>query len=257
MARTEYGLQMYSLRDITKTDLKGALKVAADLGYKYIEFAGFFDHSAEEVKGWLDEYGLVCCSTHTGVSLLADDKLEDTLRYHQVIGCSRLIIPGADWSTEESFNKNLALFAKAQKKAAEYGIEVGYHNHSGEFFVTPYGKVIEDEILKNTDLKVQIDTFWSFNAGLDSVAYLESIKNRVFAVHLKDGIPTEAENRAWSTWTKGVQGKSLGDGKAPVAAVREYALKNGLCMVVESETCQPTGIEEVGRCIRYLRSLEA
>ncbi len=256
MARTEYGLQMYSLRDITKTDLKGALKVAADLGYKYIEFAGFFENTAEDVKRWLDEYGLVCCSTHTRVSLLTDDTLEDTLRYHQVIGCTRLIIPGADWSTEENFNKNLALFAKVQKKAAEYGIEVGYHNHSGEFFPTPYGKIIEDEILKNTDLKVQIDTFWTFNAGLDSIAYLESIKDRVFAVHLKDGIPTAEENRAWGTWIKDVQGKSLGEGKAPVAAVREWCLKNGMPMVVESEGLSPTGPEEVGRCIAYLRTLD-
>ncbi|MBQ8907539.1 MAG: sugar phosphate isomerase/epimerase [Clostridia bacterium] len=256
MARTEYGLQMYSLRDITKDDLKGALKVAADLGYKYIEFAGFFGHSAKEVKEWLDEYGLICCSTHTGVGLLTDENLDATLQYHLDIGCPRLIIPGADWSTEEKLNENLALFAKVQKKAAALGIEVGYHNHSGEFFVTPYGKVIEDEILAKTDLKVQIDTFWSFNAGLDSVAYLESIKDRVFAVHLKDGLPTAAENREWSSWTKGVQGKSLGSGEAPVAAVRAWCLANGMPMIVESEGLSPTGPEEVGRCITYLRTLD-
>ena len=46
MAKVEYGLQMYSLRDITGTDLKGALKLVAQMGYKYIEFAGFFGHPA-------------------------------------------------------------------------------------------------------------------------------------------------------------------------------------------------------------------
>ena len=54
----EYGLQMYSVRDITKTDLEGAMKAVAEMGYTYVEFAGFFGHSAEEVKGWLDKYGL-------------------------------------------------------------------------------------------------------------------------------------------------------------------------------------------------------
>ena len=37
----------------------------------------------------------------------------------------------------------------------------------------------------------------------------------------------------------------------------EAAIELGLKMVVESETCDPTGIEEVGRCINFLRSLEA
>ena len=37
----EYGLQMYSVRDITKTDLEGAMKAVAEMGYTYVEFAGF------------------------------------------------------------------------------------------------------------------------------------------------------------------------------------------------------------------------
>ena len=62
----EYGLQMYSLRDITGEDLKGALEKVSKIGYKGVEFAGFFGHSAEEVKSWLDEYGLTVTGTHTG-----------------------------------------------------------------------------------------------------------------------------------------------------------------------------------------------
>ena len=53
------------------------------------------------------------------------------------------------------------------------------------------------------------------------------------------------------------KGKSLGSGDAPVKAVRECALELGVTMVVESETLTPTGIEEVGRCMDFLTSLEA
>ena len=35
----EYGLQMYSVRDITKDDLAGAVRKVAQIGYKLIEFA--------------------------------------------------------------------------------------------------------------------------------------------------------------------------------------------------------------------------
>ena len=51
----EYGLQLYSVRDISNTDLRGTLKAVAEMGYKYVEFAGFFGNSAEDVKSWLDE----------------------------------------------------------------------------------------------------------------------------------------------------------------------------------------------------------
>ena len=79
MAKVEYGLQMYSLRDITGNNLKDALKQVAEMGYKYIEFAGFFGHKAEDVKAWLDEYGLVCSGTHTGGDALAEDVIMDTI----------------------------------------------------------------------------------------------------------------------------------------------------------------------------------
>ena len=122
MAKVEYGLQMYSLRDITDKDLKGALKQVSEMGYKYIEFAGFFGHKAEDVKAWLEEYGLVCSGTHTGGDALAPDVLEDTIAYHKAIGCDNLIIPGMDWSTREKLEENIALINRVQPILAENGI---------------------------------------------------------------------------------------------------------------------------------------
>ena len=50
----DYGLQLYSVRDMTDKDLDGTLKKVAEIGYRYVEFAGFFGHSAEKVKAMLD-----------------------------------------------------------------------------------------------------------------------------------------------------------------------------------------------------------
>ena len=47
---------------------------------------------------------------------------------------------------------------------------------------------------------------------------------------------------------------SLGQGIAPVAEVRKAALELGLDMVVESEGLEPTGMEEVKRCIDFLKA---
>lgn len=250
MSRVEYGIQMYSLRDITKDDLEGALKIVAEQGYKYVEFAGFFDNPAEKVKEWLDKYGLVCSGTHTGIPAILPDALEETIRYHQVIGCKNLIVPGADWSTEEKMNENIAAMNYAQPILEKAGITLGYHNHSHEFIPTSYGKFLHAEIEKQCPkVEFELDTFWVFNAALDPVEMMERLKDRVHVVHLKDGIPAKDS-------THRAEGRSVGSGEAPILAVRKKALELGMRMVIESEGLDPTGPEEVGRCISFLRTLD-
>lgn len=256
MGRVEYGLQMYSLRDITKENLKDSLRQVAEMGYKYVEFAGFFDNKAEDVKAWLDEYGLVCSGTHTGRAPLEADQLDETIAYHKAIGCTNLIIPGMDWSTQEKLDDNIALMNAVQPKLAENGITLGYHNHSREFMVTPYGKVIEDEIINRTSVELQIDTWWAYNAGVDPVEYCEKLKDRIRVIHLKDGIAAKPECRNYEHCHDGVSGKSVGSGEAPILAIRDWCLKNDVLMVIESEGLDPTGPEEVKRCIDYLRTLD-
>ena len=54
----------------------------------------------------------------------------------------------------------------------------------------------------------------------------------------------------------GDEGLSLGLGYAPVKLIREWAIKNNVLMVVESEGLDPTGPDEVLRCMEYLRTLD-
>lgn len=253
---TEYGIQMYSVRDSAEKSLHDSLKAVAELGYKYIEFAGFFDNKAEEVKAWLDELGLVCSGTHTGLDLLTPEKINDTIRYHKTIGCDCIIVPGCDWSTLEKCTEVLSALAAAEKVLSKNGIKLCYHNHSNEFFPTEYGTVFEYEILDNTDIMLEVDTFWLFNAGINVIDYLDAHKDRIALIHLKDGIPSKQEDKRFGASHNNVRGMSLGQGEAPVSAVREWAIKNGILMVVESEGLDPTGIEEVGRCIEYLKTLD-
>ena len=239
-----YGLQMYSVRDITKSDLKGAIKKVAELGYKYLEFAGFFDNSAEDVKAWMDECGVSCSGTHSPWLDLKPDRILETIKYHKTIGNPHYIIPGADLSTLEKIEEFVNVMNFAQPILAAAGITLGYHNHSGEFQVMPWGSTIHSELEKRTNILFEIDTYWAFNAGIDPIATMERLKDRIKVIHLKDGY---ADGR----------GMALGEGEAPVKAIREKAIEMGLTMVVESETLSPDGISEVGRCINYLRSLEA
>lgn len=238
----EYGIQMYSLRDMTEKDLDASLKTVADMGYKLIEFAGFFGHSAEEVVEMLKKYDLKLIATHSGWESLKND-FEETLKYHKILGNTKYIIPGANLSTSDRLNSFIDFVNEVQPKLKAEGIELGFHNHSAEFVPTAEGYIIHHELQNRTNLFFELDTYWTFVAKLDPVAELERLGDRVKLIHLKDGLADG-------------HGLSLGSGEAPVAAVRAKAIEMGLDIVVESEGCDPTGKEEVQRCMDYLKSLD-
>ena len=256
MAKTEYGLQMHSIRDITKDSMRKALEDVAEMGYKYIEFAGFFDYNAEQIKTWLDNFGLVCSGTHTGMEAIKPENIDETIRYHKVIGCENLIVPGCNWSTPESRDWVIDTLNAAQKKLAENGIRLGYHNHSREFFPNEFGCVLEDDIIEKTNVELEIDTFWLFNAGIDVIPYLEAHKDRIRVIHLRDGIPSEDKNKSYEGVHVGVKGFSVGEGRAPIKDIRAWAKQNNVLMVIESEGLNPTGPQEVKRCIDFLKTLD-
>ena len=246
----EYGLQLYSVRDITENDFEGALRQVAEMGYAMVEPAGFFGNDGKTVAKWLDKYGLKCCSTHTGLSALEND-FEGTIAMHRAIGCDNIIIPSAHFKTKEDIDNTVALINKYQPMVEAEGMKLHYHNHSKEFWKNLDGQIAMDEFAKRTKVNFQIDTFWAYNAGLDPVAVVEKYRDRISVIHLKDGI---AQNL--SDPESKPQGRSLGLGNAPVVAVRKKALELGIAMVVESEGLDPTGVEEVRRCIEFLKTLD-
>lgn len=236
----EYGIQMYSVRDMAGKSLEEAIRRVAELGYRHLEYAGFFGVPAQTVREWQERYGVACSGTHTGWKELLPENIEDTVAYHKAIGCDNLIVPGADLSTLEKIDEFCALMNRAQVRLAQDGISLGYHNHSGEFALQPWGSTIHSELEKRGDFDFEIDTFWAFNAGADPVQVMERLKDRIRVIHLKDGIRNGA-------------GKALGEGEAPVNAVIAKAAEMGVRVVVESEGLDPTGIEEVGRCMAFLK----
>lgn len=242
--KNNYSIQLYSVRDAMKEDMAATLKRIAELGYTAVEFAGFFDKPAVEVKAMLNEYGLAISGTHSPFADLRPSKIMETIAYHKIIGNPDYIVPGADLSTLEKLEDFCHVMNFAQPILAAEGIKLGYHNHSHEFKIQPYGSTIHAEIERRTSVHFEIDTFWTFNAELDSLAVLNRLRDRIHVIHLKDG-------------RRGGYGIPLGQGDAPVCEVVRYAEEHKLAMVVESETLNPNGMAEAEACINYLKSLEA
>ncbi|MBR5220192.1 MAG: sugar phosphate isomerase/epimerase [Clostridia bacterium] len=238
----DYGIQLYSVRDLASQDLEAALKAVAEIGYKYVEFAGFFGNDAETVKGWLDKYGLVCSSTHSSWTELRDD-FEGTVKYHKIIGNKNYIIPGADLSTPEKLQEFVDFCNEYAPKLAAEGISLQYHNHAHEFHLHEDGQMIYSVLECKTDIDLETDTYWLYVGKTNPLAVLDRLKDRINMIHSKDG---DIDGH----------GKPLGLGTAPVADVYAKAKEYGMLMVVESETCTPSGIEEAKICFDYLKSLE-
>ena len=68
MKKFKVGIQLYGLRNAMAADFDGTLKAVADLGYEYVEFAGYYDHTAEEIKALLEKYNLDRKSTRLNSS---------------------------------------------------------------------------------------------------------------------------------------------------------------------------------------------
>lgn len=239
----KYGLQLYSVRDAAKDALQDTLQKVARLGYQDVEFAGFFGHKAEDVKGWLAEYRLNAPSTHTGLQAL-DEDFDGVVAYHKTIGCATLVIPYTKPATQAELSALIDKLNGYQKRLAAQGITMAYHNHAHEFQAVEGGPSLWDALVEKTSIPLEIDTFWVYAAGEDPVAWMKTLhaRRRLPVIHIKDGLANG-------------EGKPLGLGTAPVKAVYQTALALSVPMIVESETLTPTGLDEARVCIEYLRSL--
>src|SRR5271170_6888872 len=84
------GVQLYSVRDMMPKDFAGTLKQVGALGYKEVEAAGFYDHSAADVKMAVQAAGLSCVSAHYALGVVKA-KLDQTIAYCKSLGLQYIV----------------------------------------------------------------------------------------------------------------------------------------------------------------------
>src|ERR1700747_725114 len=85
------GLQLYTVRDLMKQDFEGTLARVAQIGYKEVEFAGYFNRTPAEVREILAKHGLAAPSTH--VAFESDDQWKAALDAAKTIGHEYIVMP--------------------------------------------------------------------------------------------------------------------------------------------------------------------
>lgn len=191
--RIPIALQLYTIGGDMKKDAAGSLAKVAKLGFKGVEFAGFPSQDAKEVRKMLDDNGLKCCGSHTGVNQLQGDNFAKSVEFAKIIGNSRLIAPSLfhNFSNDPEKDKKMVedmadtLSAISDKLKPE-GLRTGFHCHPGEF------KKIGDSTVwdiffsrANKDVIMQCDLGHMGSAGVDPVAYMTKYPSRAVSVHVK------------------------------------------------------------------------
>lgn len=183
------GVQLYSVRDAMKVDFEGTLAKVASIGYREVEFAGYFGHSPQEVRASLDRVGLAAPSAHLPYDSLGAE-WPGVLEAASVIGHRYLVCPSVDERTRQqpgAWHRIAETFNRAGEAAHQSGIQFAYHNHTFEFQPVE-GKLPYDILLAEADpnlVKMEMDLYWAITAGADPLVYFNRYPGRFALVHVK------------------------------------------------------------------------
>ncbi|MBN9352104.1 MAG: sugar phosphate isomerase/epimerase [Chitinophagaceae bacterium] len=186
----EFGLQLYTIRDVLPKDPAGTLKQVAGMGYKQVEsFEGaegmFWGMTNVEFKKLMDDLGMKIISSHTNIRKDFEKKAADAA----AIGMKYLIDPweGPQKSIDD-FKKIADTFNDRGKICRKNGIRFGYHNHDYPF-VPVDGQLPLDVMIQNTDPELvdfEMDIYWVVTAGQDPIHWLNKYPGRFKLSHIKD-----------------------------------------------------------------------
>jgi sugar phosphate isomerase/epimerase len=186
------GIQLYTLRRVAANDLAGTLAQLAALGYKEIEFAGYYNQSPAAVRAMLDKHGLTAPSTHVGINVIetsAARLFEDSKTVgHEWITVPSL--PAGRRETVDDWKRIAAQFNKAAEQVKAAGFRFAFHNHNAE--LRKIGDVTGlDILIQETDpalVSYEMDIYWVVNGGGDPLALLAKYPGRFKMLHLKDSM---------------------------------------------------------------------
>ncbi|MEZ5069749.1 MAG: sugar phosphate isomerase/epimerase [Bacteroidales bacterium] len=198
------GVTLYTLRGEMGQHPMETLQAVADLGYKFIEAAGYQDGkyyglAPEEFKKAVQDLGMEPLSTHQASITLdnADKEFADA----KAAGFKYFVIPvppmghftynreTQSLAMSEDLDVLVDIFTQLANKANKAGLTLLYHNHNFEFETNSKGQVPYDYFLEHMDPKLmnfQIDLYWATKAGVDPVAYFEKYPGRFKIWHMKD-----------------------------------------------------------------------
>lgn len=198
------GLQLYSVREAMNEDAKGTVAKVGEMGYKFVEAAGyndgrFYGMSPSEFNELCETNGLQFLGSHTGRHMPDSANWDETMAWwdecidaHAAAGVTWIVKPSMGqpgYNSLEGLKRTCEYFNLIGEKCNAKGIRFGYHNHANEFTTELEGKPVYDWMLEMTDpekVMFQLDLYWIIEGGKDPLNYFDNYPGRFELWHIKD-----------------------------------------------------------------------
>jgi sugar phosphate isomerase/epimerase len=184
------GLQLYSVRDLMKADLPGTIAKVAAIGYKEVEFAGYFGRTPAQIREIVRQNGLTSPSTHLSFDSLTSGwqkQLDDAKAAgHEWVTIA--YIAEEKRKTLDDWKRIADLFNRSAAQAKSADLRFAYHNH--DFEIRPIdGTRPLDLLLTSTDANLvdfEMDLYWVVFGGGSPIDFFNRYPKRFKLVHVKD-----------------------------------------------------------------------
>ena len=184
------GLQLYTIRSLMQDDVPSALALVADVGYRHLEFAGYFGYPASELRLMLDDLGLAAPGVHVSPQDMAEN-LEAVVESALIMGHRYPVVYAIDpqsRATLDDYYRAAEQFNAWGEACGRAGLRFAYHNHAFEFEPID-GQVPYDVLLDETDpalVDFELDLYWIRAGGRSAQEYFEHHPGRFTLWHIKD-----------------------------------------------------------------------
>jgi sugar phosphate isomerase/epimerase len=216
------GTQTYPFRTEFSKDVPGTVKALASIGtrrielcspWSYRDFAPIKDLKIADFKKLLADNNIVAESCHCNMAELKNN-LQERVDWAKELGMKQLILASmpvprqnatfADW------DRACDDLSKAGEQSLKSGVQIGFHNHDGEFAKID-NALIYDHIMQKLDPKAVKMQFQVsvISIGYKAEDYLAKYPGRFISMHLQD----------WSSAEK----KQVPLGKGDVAWPKVFA----------------------------------
>ena len=184
------GLELYTVRNEMQVNVEDTLDRVAAIGYRDVEFAGYFGREPAALRAKLDTLRLEAVASHVSLKDV-ETNWDSTASAAKTLGHKWLIVASLERGAFASVASLKAVAARLNeigRRAAGAGLRFGYHNHSGEFTLVE-GAVPFDVLLSETNSKLvdfEMDVYWITKGGADPLAYFAKYPGRFHLIHAKD-----------------------------------------------------------------------
>ncbi|MCF6177285.1 MAG: sugar phosphate isomerase/epimerase [Victivallaceae bacterium] len=189
--KPELSVQLYSVREDAANDYEAMIRKIAAMGFMSVEPAGFPGSTVEKAAALFKELGLSAPSQHGQLPL--GDAQQQIIEEAQMLGI-KYIYTGCPPDYPVSFQSTDAIkavaeqFCEAADYAAQFGIQVGIHNHTFEMLEVE-GRPAYEYFLEATPETVlwEADIYWVVAGGRIPAEFIKRLGNRATCLHFKDG----------------------------------------------------------------------